>query len=85
MLSTISKLEIAVYTELPIPPSLDRDAIDRMTMASIGDRSWYWIDTMLTPTPLEWEIINLPQWLFPLYYWIRLIRLILKHALKVEI
>ncbi len=64
-------------------PSLHRDAIYRQTMTSRRDRLWYWIDTILTPTPLEWEIIDLPQWLFPLYYAIRSIRLTLKY-LKVN-
>jgi Uncharacterised nucleotidyltransferase len=59
-----------------------QDAIYRQTMTSFRDRGWYWIDTILTPTPLEWQIVALPQPLFPLYYLIRLIRLILKYIFR---
>ncbi len=48
------------------------------TMESWRDRMWYWIDTIFTPTPLEWQIIVLPKVLFPFYYPIRVIRLLLK-------
>jgi Uncharacterised nucleotidyltransferase len=58
----------------------ERDAIYRTTMGSSRDRIWYWIDIILTPTPLEWEIVALPQWLFPVYYLIRSIRLAIKYA-----
>ncbi|WP_310423328.1 nucleotidyltransferase family protein [Chamaesiphon sp. VAR_48_metabat_135_sub] len=61
-----------------------QDAVYRQTMTSFRDRSWYWIDTILTPTPLEWQIVTLPQALFPLYYLIRLIRLSLKHIFRVS-
>jgi Uncharacterised nucleotidyltransferase len=64
-------------------PTNSQDAIYRQTMTSFRDRGWYWIDTILTPTPLEWQIITLPQPLFPLYYLIRLIRLSLKHIFRV--
>jgi hypothetical protein len=66
-------------------PSIERDKIYRQTMRSTTDIAWYWIDTILTPTPLEWEIITLPQWLFPLYYVIRAFRLILKHIGKLKV
>jgi Uncharacterised nucleotidyltransferase len=61
------------------------DAIYRQTMGTQRDRIWYWIDLILTPTPLEWEIVTLPQWLFPLYYFIRLFRLAIKHTWRVDI
>jgi hypothetical protein len=50
------------------------------TMKSGKDRSWYYFNKVFTPTPLEWQIIPLPTWLFPLYYPIRLIRLAIKHG-----
>jgi hypothetical protein len=63
-------------------PSLDRkDRIYRQTMRSARDRVWYWIDTVFTPTPLEWEIVALPKSLFPLYYIIRMARLALKYVM----
>ncbi len=65
--------------------SIECDTIYRQTMRSTTDLAWYWIDTILTPTPLEWEIITLPQWLFPLYYVIRSFRLVLKHIGKLKI
>jgi Uncharacterised nucleotidyltransferase len=57
--------------------------IYRQTITSRRDRVWYWIDTILTPTPLEWQIVTLPQPLFPLYYLIRLIRLTLKSIVRI--
>ncbi len=93
---TLPQLADRVRIELfrsPPPESADdlsvalapANAIYRQTLGSIGDRLRYWIDLILTPTPLEWEIVSLPQWLFPLYYSIRLIRLSVKHTLKLEI
>jgi Uncharacterised nucleotidyltransferase len=66
-------------------PDMYHEDIYRQTMVAIPDRIWYWIDSLFTPTPLEWEIIDLPQALFPLYYGIRSIRLVLKHIWKLEI
>lgn len=49
------------------------------------DRSWdkfrYSFDALLTPTPLEWQLISLPRGFSPLYYLIRPMRLIAKHTL----
>ena len=58
-------------------------AIYRRTIPSLRDRAWYWVDIMLTPTPLEWELVTLPQWLFPLYYLIRAMRLTMKYLFRV--
>ena len=49
------------------------------TLESWKDKVWYWLDTIMTPTPLEWKIILLPQRLFFLYYPIRLLRLAWKY------
>jgi hypothetical protein len=57
--------------------------IYRQMISSPRDRLWYWVDTILTPTPLEWQIVTLPQPLFPLYYLIRLIRLTLKYVFRI--
>ena len=68
---------------VPVDPNLPdmyHERIYRQTMVAIPDRIWYWIDSLFTPTPLEWEIIDLPQALFPLYYGIRSIRLVLKYV-----
>jgi Uncharacterised nucleotidyltransferase len=61
------------------------DAIYRQTMGTIRDRVWYWIDLILTPTPLEWEIVTLPRSLSPLYYIVRAFRLVIKHTWKLDI
>jgi hypothetical protein len=50
------------------------------TMDSRRDRLWYWFDYVLTPTPLEWEILPLPSSLFFLYYPLRLLRLLWKYC-----
>ncbi|MDJ1183921.1 nucleotidyltransferase domain-containing protein [Roseofilum casamattae] len=49
------------------------------TMQSWRDRLWYWLDYVATPTPLEWDLIQLPNWLFSLYYPLRLLRLLWKY------
>ncbi len=59
-------------------------AIYRQTIPSLRDRVWYWLDIMLTPTPLEWELVTLPQWLFPLYYLIRAMRLTIKYLFRLD-
>ena len=60
-------------------------AIYRRTITSLKDRIWYWVDTILPPTPLEWQIVALPRPLFPLYYLVRLVRLILKHLFRIDV
>ena len=68
----------------PNAPDMYHEGIYRQTMVATVDRLWYWIDSILTPTPLEWAIIDLPQSLFSLYYGIRSIRLMLKYAIKLK-
>ena len=53
------------------------------TMNFWQDKVWYWLDAIATPTPLEWSIVSLPTWLFPLYYPIRLIRLFFKSSFSI--
>ena len=43
-------------------------------------RALYYLDLLATPTPLEWEFVRLPDRLFFLYYLVRPLRLVLKHA-----
>ena len=43
----------------------------------------FWLRTVTSPTPAEWNIMPLPDLLFPLYYVIRPVRLAGKYALKV--
>ncbi len=69
----------------PNAPDMYHEGIYRQTLVATADRLWYWIDSILTPTPLEWEIIDLPQSLSPLYYGIRSIRLLLKYVRKLKI
>jgi hypothetical protein len=61
--------------------SLLKNKIYLKTMESSKDKIWYYFNLIFTPTPLEWQIISLPKWLFPLYYLIRPIRLTIKHSL----
>jgi hypothetical protein len=49
-------------------------------MESLTDRAFYWFDTILRPTPLEWALLSLPDSLYPLYYPIRVGRLVYKHT-----
>ena len=60
----------------PVP----MDPLFRTSMESLADRTFYWFDTILRPTPLEWAMLPLPDGLYPLYYPIRIGRLICKHT-----
>jgi hypothetical protein len=59
------------------PPS---DPLFRASMESLADRAFYWFDNALRPTPLEWALLPLPDALYPLYYPIRVGRLVCKHT-----
>jgi len=50
------------------------------SMESVADRAFYWFDTILRPTPLEWALVPLPDRLYALYYPIRVGRLTWKHT-----
>jgi hypothetical protein len=56
------------------------DPLFRASMESLADRAFYWFDTMLRPTPLEWALLPLPDSLYALYYPIRLGRLVCKQT-----
>ena len=79
ILSLAQQVQSRLFQPQLTSSSLFPDAsIYLKTMESWRDKMWYWIDTILTPTPLEWQIIVLPRLLFPFYYPIRVIRLVLK-------
>ncbi|MBW4577470.1 MAG: nucleotidyltransferase family protein [Aphanothece sp. CMT-3BRIN-NPC111] len=61
---------------------LKRKTIYLKTMESLQDKIWFYFDNVMTPTPLEWAIVPLPMRVFPLYYPIRLMRLIIKHSMR---
>ncbi|WP_373544988.1 nucleotidyltransferase family protein [Chamaesiphon sp.] len=90
---TIPILSIEIHERLfQIPANSDDSswtwkdyAIYRRTITSLRDRLWYLVDTILPPTPLEWQIVTLPRPLFPLYYLVRLVRLILKHLFRIDV
>jgi hypothetical protein len=63
-------------TEQPTPS----DSLFRASMESFADRAFYWFDNILRPTPLEWALLPLPDSLYPLYYPIRIGRLVCKHT-----
>ena len=52
----------------------------RASMESFADRAFYWFETILCPTPLEWALLPLPDSLYALYYPIRVGRLACKHT-----
>ena len=56
------------------------DPLFRASMESLADRAFYWFDTMLCPTPVEWALLPLPDRLYALYYPIRVGRLVCKHT-----
>jgi hypothetical protein len=56
------------------------DSLFRASMESLADRAFYWFDNVLRPTPLEWALLPLPDRLYPLFYPIRIGRLVCKHT-----
>jgi hypothetical protein len=69
-------LLVDTTAEQPTPS----DSLFRASMESKYDRAFYWFDNILRPTPLEWALLPLPDSLYPLYYPIRLGRLVCKHT-----
>jgi hypothetical protein len=57
-----------------------RKPLFRAAMESKYDRAIYWFHSIFRPTPLEWALVPLPDWLCGLYYPIRAGRLLIKHA-----
>ncbi|MGB3203543.1 MAG: nucleotidyltransferase family protein [Crinalium sp.] len=51
-----------------------------LSTLSLKDRLGFYLSTLITPTLIELTMIPLTNWLFPLYYLIRPIRLTLKHG-----
>lgn len=60
----------------PIPT----DPFFRAAMESKYDRAVYWFQSIFRPTPLEWALIPLPDWLRGAYYPVRAGRLLIKHT-----
>jgi hypothetical protein len=60
----------------PIP----NDVLFRAAMESKHDRAVYWFQSIFRPTPLEWALVPLPDWLRGAYYPVRAGRLLIKHT-----
>lgn len=60
----------------PIPT----DPLFRAAMESKYDRAGYWFHSFFRPTPLEWALVPLPDWLRGAYYPVRAGRLLIKHT-----
>ena len=60
----------------PIPT----DPFFRAAMESKYDRAVYWFHSIFRPTPLEWALVPLPDWLRGVYYPVRAGRLLIKYA-----
>jgi hypothetical protein len=56
------------------------DPLFRAAMESKRDRAVYWWHLIFRPTPLEWAMVPLPDWLWWLYYPVRAGRLLVKQA-----
>jgi Uncharacterised nucleotidyltransferase len=67
----VSAIEAAAF-------STDQPYVFNMAMMDRGrDRARYIALSVLSPTPREWELVRLPDWLVFLYYPIRLVRVTL--------
>lgn len=62
----------------PIPT----DPVFRAAMESKYDRAVYWFHLIFRPTPLEWALVPLPDWLRGAYYPVRAGRLLIKHTAR---
>ena len=56
------------------------DPLFRAAMESKYDRAVYWFHLIIRPTPLEWALVPLPDWLRGVYYPVRAGRLLIKHT-----
>lgn len=56
------------------------DPLFRAAMESKYDRAAYWFQLIFRPTPLEWALLPLPDWLRGVYYPVRAGRLLIKHT-----
>ena len=56
------------------------DSLFRAAMESRHDRAVYWFQSIFRPTPLEWALVPLPDWLRGMYYPIRVVRLLIRHT-----
>jgi hypothetical protein len=56
------------------------DPLFRAAMESKRDRAIYWFQSIFRPTPLEWALVPLPDWLRGMYYPVRAVRLLVKHT-----
>ena len=74
----ILKRLLSADTKADQPTPLD--PLFRASMESVADRAFYWFDTMLRPTPVEWALLPLPDRLYALYYPIRVGRLVYNHT-----
>ena len=70
-----------LFADTTVDQPMPLDPLFRASMESFDDRAFYWFDTILRPTPLEWELLPLPDSLYPLYYPIRVGRLLCKYTL----
>jgi hypothetical protein len=59
---------------------ISTDPLFQAAMESKYDRAVYWLQSIFRPTPLEWALVPLPDWLYALYYPIRIGRLLYKHT-----
>src|SRR5438046_7553602 len=72
----ILKRLLLVDTTATADKPMPMDPFFRASMESLADRTFYWFDTILRPTPLEWALLPLPDSLYGLYYPIRVGRLV---------
>lgn len=70
-----------LFREFPGPPGYglpgyyDRSLFYVRAMERLRDKARYWFRFVTTPTEEEFEVLSLPDWLFPLYYLLRPLRM----------
>ena len=53
---------------------------DAKVIEGLRSKALFYVDVLMTPTPLEWEYLTLPERLSFLYYLVRPFRLAVKHG-----
>ena len=56
------------------------DALCAKVIEGLRSKTLFYLDMLMTPTPLEWEYLTLPERLSFLYYLVRPFRLAFKHG-----
>jgi len=64
------------------PPGGDDTLLQLRLMERLRDKARFCLGMVFEPTQADWESLRIPPTLFPAYYLLRPVRLVVKHALR---